>query len=294
MKISKFANIIYTIIFILIVALMVVPLIFVVIISFSSEASIATNGYSFFPKEYSLMAYRYLWQSRAYIGRAFFNSVFITVAGTILGLCIVIPYGYALSMEEFRWRNFFTIFALIPMLFSGGLVASYMINTQIYHLANTYFALILPIACSSFYIIIARTWFITALPHEIVDAGRIDGANEWQIFLSVVLPISKPVIATIGLFFTFGFWNSWYEALLYIDSNHRDLYSLQYMLISIERQATSLAKNEQYLGVDSLANIPTDTVRMAIVVVIVLPVTMAFPFFQKYLISGLTIGALKS
>ena len=294
MKISKFANLIYTIIFTLIIALMVVPLIFVVIISITSEASIAANGYSFFPSEYSLKAYRYLWQSRAYIGRAFFNSVFITITGTILGLCIVIPYGYALSMEEFKGRNFFAIFALIPMLFSGGLVASYMINTQVYHIANTYFALILPIACSSFYIFIARTWFITALPHEMVDAGRIDGGNEWQIFLSVVLPISKPVIATIGLFFTFGFWNSWYEALLYIDSNHRNLYSLQYLLISIERQATSLARNEQYLGVDSLANIPSDTVRMAIVVVIVLPVTMAFPFFQKYLISGLTIGALKS
>ena len=294
MKISRLANIIYSLIFILLIIIMIMPLIFVVMISVSSEASIALHGYSFLPAEFSLKAYDYLWQARAYIGRAFFNSVFITVVGTLLGLFIVVPYGYALSMTEFKLRGFFTVFALIPMLFSGGLVASYMINTQVYHLANTYFSLILPIACSSFYIFIVRTWFITSLPHEIVDAGRIDGASELQIFTDVVLPISKPVIATIGLFFTFSFWNSWYESLLYIDSNHTELYSLQYLLISIERQATTLSRNEQYLGVDSIRSIPADSVRMAIVVIIVLPITLAFPFFQKYLVSGLTLGSLKS
>ncbi|MBE5859006.1 MAG: carbohydrate ABC transporter permease [Butyrivibrio sp.] len=293
MKISRFANFIYTLLFILISIIMVIPVLFVVIISLSSERSIALNGYAFIPAEFSLSAYSYLWQASSFIGRAFINSIFITVAGTILGLFIVIPYGYALSLREFRHRNFFTVFAIIPMLFSGGLVASYMINTQIYHLANTYLSLLLPIACSSFYIFISRTWFSTSLPHELIDAGRIDGATELQIFSGLVLPLAKPLIATIGLFFTFGYWNSWYEALLYIDSNHTDLYTLQYMLISIERQVSSLAKNEQYLGVDSLTSLPTDSVRMAIVVVIVIPITMAFPFFQKYLISGLTMGALK-
>ena len=294
MKTRRITNIIYSLIFILISILMVMPLVFVIMISVSSEASIASNGYSFLPSEYSLKAYSYLWQSRSYIGRAFLNSLFITVAGTLLGLFIVTPYGYALSMKEFKGRKFFTVFALIPMLFSGGMVASYMINTQVYHLANTYLILILPIACSSFYIFIARTWFATSLPHEIIDAGRIDGAGEWQIFRILVLPISKPLIATIGLFFTFGFWNSWYEALLYIDSNHSNLYSLQYLLISIERQASSLSRNEQYIGVESIAAIPADTVRMAIVVILVLPITMVFPFFQKYLVSGLTLGSLKN
>jgi len=179
------------------------------------------------------------------------------------------------------------------MLFAGGLVATYMINTQIYKLKNTYWAMILPGACSSFYIIIMRTFFQTSVPDSIIEAGKLDGASQLRIFAQLVLPVSLPVIATIGLFLTFNYWNAWYSAMLYIDSNHRELYPLQYVLISIEKNISFMARNEDYLTEESMRNLPTETMRMAIVMVVVIPIACSYPFFQRYFVGGLTIGAVK-
>ncbi len=286
-------NVLYSLLFILLALSTFLPVVFVFIISISSEASVAQHGYSFFPAEFSLESYQYLWQSKDYIGRAFLNSVGITVAGTALGLTLTSTMGYSLSRPNFYFRSAQTWLILIPMLFSGGLVATYMVNTQIYHLKNTYFALVLPGACSTFYIIVMRTFFQTTVPDSIIESGKMDGASQLRIFAQLVLPISLPVIATIGLFLTFNYWNMWYGAMLYLDSNHRSLYPLQYVLISIEKNIEFMARNEEFLTTESMQNLPSETMRMAIVMVVVLPIACSYPFFQRYFVGGLTIGAVK-
>ncbi len=292
-RIKPLTNVLTSGLFIVLALMTFLPLVFVFIISISSEASIAQYGYSFIPHELSTKAYDYLAQSTDYIGRAFINSIFITVSGTALGLVLIGTMGYAVSRPNFYLRKFYTILIFIPMLFGGGLVATYMVNTQLYGLKNTYWALILPGACSSFYIIIMRTFFQTTVPDSIIESGKIDGASQLRIFIQLVIPISLPVIATIGLFLTFNYWNAWYGAMLYCSTNRRDLYPLQYVLISIERNLEFLTKNEQYITGASKVDLPNETIRMAIVMIVVLPIACSYPFFQRYFISGLTIGAVK-
>ena len=292
-RIKPATNAVFSLVFILLALTTFLPVVFVFIISISSEASIAQNGYSFFPTELSSEAYAYLWQSKDYIGRAFLNSIGITVAGTLLGLCLTSTLGYVLSRPNYYLRGLYTWMIIIPMLFSGGLVATYMVNTQIYQLKNTYWAMVLPGACSTFYVIIMRTFFHTTVPDSIIESGKIDGASQLRIFAQLVLPISLPVIATIGLFLTFNYWNMWYGAMLYVDSNHRELYPLQYVLVSIEKNIEFLARNEEYLTTDAMQNLPSETMRMAIVMVVVIPIACSYPFFQRYFVGGLTIGAVK-
>lgn len=292
-QLKPLTNILFSLLFILLALITFLPVLFVFIISISSEASIAQNGYSFFPKELSFDAYKYLWTSKDYIGRAFINSIGITIAGTALGLVLTSTLGYALSRPNFRLKGLYTIMIIIPMLFSGGLVARYMVNTQIYHLKNTYLSMILPGACSTFYVVIMRTFFQTTIPDSIIESGKIDGASQLRIFTQLVLPISLPVIATIGLFLTFNYWNAWYGAMLYVDSNHRELYPLQYVLISIEKNISFMAQNEEYFSDESMLNLPSETMRMAIVMVVVIPIACSYPFFQRYFVGGLTIGAVK-
>ena len=286
-------NAIFSLIFILLALMTFLPVVFVFIISISSEASIAQNGYSFFPTEFSLESYKYLWQSKDYIGRAFLNSIGITLVGTLIGLVLTSTLGYVLSRPNYYMKSIYTWMLIVPMLFSGGLVAHYMVNTQIYHLKNTYWAMILPGACSTFYVIIMRTFFQTTVPDSIIESGKIDGASQLRIFTQLVLPISLPVIATIGLFLTFNYWNMWYGAMLYIDSNHRDLYPLQYVLISIEKNISFMARNEDYFTEAAMKNLPSETMRMAIVMVVVVPIACSYPFFQRYFVGGLTNGAVK-
>ena len=204
-----------------------------------------------------------------YIGGAFLNSIGITVVGTLLGLVMTSTMGFALSRPNYRLRSFFTWFIFIPMLFSGGLVASYMINAQILKLKDTYWALILPICCSSFYCRMVR------------------------IFVQIVLPISLPAIATIGLFLTFAYWNDWMMAKYYISGNRHNLFPLQYVLIALEENISFLTRNSQNMTAGTASNVPSETVRMAMVVISVVPIACSYPFFQKYFVSGLTIGAVK-
>ncbi len=293
-RISTPTNILFSLIFIALALIAVVPLIFVIIISFSSASSIQRIGYSFFPKSWSAEAYKYLWNLRDVIGRSFLVSVGITVVGTLLGLFLNATMGYVLSRRNFVLRNFFTKLIFIPMLFSGGLVSTYLINTQVLKLGNTYWALILPIAVSSFYIIVLRTFFQTTVPDSLIESGKIDGASQFTIFFRIVLPISLPGLATLGLFLSFAYWNSWFPAMLYIQSTHQHMYPLQYVLMSIERNLQFLTQNSQFMIPDeALRRLPTESVRMAIVVIVVIPIALAYPFFQRYFISGLTIGAIK-
>ena len=292
-RVSPVTNGLFSLTFILLAFLCLIPVIFVIIISFSTEASINTKGYSFLPAQWGLDAYTYLWRMRSTILRAVFNSIGITVVGTVLGLVLTTTLGYVLSRKNFFLRRFYIWFIFIPMLFNGGLLSTYVVNTQLLGLKDTYWALILPLACSSFYIIILRTFFSTTVPDEIIESGRVDGASQLRIFGQLVLPISLPAIATIGLFFTFTYWNDWFLARLYLNTNRQDLYPLQYLLISIERNIEFMTRNAQFMSPDAINNVPGETIRMAIVMVVVIPIACSYPFFQRYFISGLTIGAVK-
>jgi len=291
-RVAPLTNGLFSLVFVALALLCIVPVVFVVIISFSAGTSIASKGYSFVPDKWSLEAYDYLWRMRDIIFRNVFNSIGVTVAGTALGLALTTTFAYAISRRSFFLRRFYIWFIFIPMLFHGGLLSTYVVNTQLLGLKDTYLALILPLACSSFYIIILRTFFSTTVPEEIIESGRMDGASQLRIFAQLVLPISLPAIATIGLFLTFAYWNDWYQAMLYISTSSRHLYPLQYVLVNIERNIAFLTDNAHAMSTDS-TRLPSETMRMAIVVIIVLPIAFSYPFFQKYFISGLTIGSVK-
>lgn len=293
-SISKGTNVVLNILFIILAALCIIPFVFVLIISLTSEQALQANGYRFWPQEWSLGAYKYIFSSGSQIMRAYGITIIVTVSGTLLGLAIMSMYGYALSRKSFAYRKFFTKLIFIPMLFSGGMVSSYLVVTRFLGLKNKILALILPMCVSSFNIIILRTFFKTTVPDAIVESAKIDGASEWKLFLKIVLPISLPGIATIALFLTLGYWNDWFNAMLYIDDN--SLMPLQYLLIRIESSIEFLANNAALMGANALeasANMPKDTAKMAIVVITTLPIIFAYPFFQRYFVNGLTIGAVK-
>lgn len=292
-RVKPATNVCFSAIFILLALLCFLPALLVLIVSLSAESSVLNKGYSYFPSAWSLESYAYLLRQGAYIGRAFLNSIGVTVVGTCLGLVLCSTMGYALSRPNYKLRGFFTWFIFIPMLFSGGLVASYMINAQLLNLKNTYAVLILPMCCSSFYCIIMRTFFQTSVPDAIIESAKIDGARQIRIFVQIVLPISLPAIATVGLFFTFAYWNDWMMAKYYLNSNQQQLFPLQYVLISLENSMDFLSRNSQYMAPGEANNIPSETVRMSMVMVSVVPIACSYPFFQKYFITGLTIGAVK-
>ena len=290
-------NAAYSAVFVLLALLCVIPVVFVIIISFSSQASISKAGYTFVPAEWSAEAYRYVWHLRDYHGfptvlRSFLNSMSITVVGTLLGLALIASMGYVISRKHFRLRKAYAVFIFIPMIFNGGLLATYVINAQLLHLKNTYWALILPLACSSFYIMVMATFFRTTVPDEIIESGKIDGAGQLRIFAQLVLPISLPALATIALFLTFGYWNDWFQASLYLESQRHDLFPLQYVLVNIEKNIQFLANSDMVMN-DQGGELPTETMRMAIVVLTVVPIMFSYPFFQRYFVSGLTVGSVK-
>ena len=293
-RISARANILLNIMFLILALICVIPAVLVVSISFSAEQSITDYGYRLIPKIISLDGYGYLLKQGALIIRALGVSLFVTIVGTALGTPLTTLMGYVLSRPDYKLNGFLTMLVFIPMVFNGGLVSTYFIVSQFLHLKNTLWALILPLSVSSFNVVICRTFFKTTIPEELIESAKMDGATQFKIFFQIVLPISLPVIATIGLFLCFAYWNDWYQSMLYIDNQR--LYSLQALLNAIMTNINMLAQNAATMGAsmaDMVANMPKEAARMAIVVIIVLPIACAYPFFQKYFISGLTVGAVK-
>lgn len=272
----------------------IVPFIFVIIISFTDENSLAMNGYRFIPEKWSTHAYSYILESGESILRSYGITILVTVLGTVIGLLLISTYAYALSRKTYAYRSFFTKVITIPMLFSGGMIANYLIVTKVLMLKDTIWALILPLCMNSFNIIVLRTFFKTSIPDAVMESAKIDGASEWRLFFKIVIPMALPGLATIGLFLTLGYWNDWFNAMMYIDN--QDLIPLQYLLIKIESSMDFLISNKAMMGVDGItaaANLPKETIKMAIVVISTLPIIFAYPFFQRYFVNGLTIGAVK-
>lgn len=292
-QIKKPTNVFFNIIFILLSLLCIFPLVFVFSISITSEASIQSLGYQIIPSEFSGAAYEFLWNERASIIHAALMSVFITVLGTIIAVTLTTTMGYVLSRRGYKLKPVYTWMVFIPMIFNGGMLASYMVNANILQLRNTIWALILPLACSSFNVTICKTFFRTTVPDSIIESAKIDGAGQFRIFGQIVLPISKPIMATIGMFAAFGYWNDWFQSSLYV--NEKKLHTLQAMLNNIQSNIEYIANNP-YGGLSMQqykASMPTESVRMAIAIIIIVPIACAYPFFQKYFISGLTIGSVK-
>ena len=295
-RIKPATNILFNLMFLILALACFLPIIFIFIISITDNNIIRSEGYQILvtAKTFSGSAYEYLWGQRQTILNALWVSVYVTVLGTILGVMLTSLMGYVLSRTEHKLNNFLTILVFIPMVFGGGMTASYVINSQVLHLSDTMWILILPLAVSSFNVTIARTFFRTTIPDGIIESAKIDGASQWTVFFRIILPISKPVLATIGLFLAFGYWNDWFQAKLYIRNDK--LYSLQAMLDRMQQNLDYLTKNPTAMlatASDLKKNMPQESVRMAIAFVVAVPIACVYPFFQKYFISGLTVGAVK-
>lgn len=293
-RVSKPTNVVLNIIFLLMALMCVIPVLLVVAISFSAEQSITEYGYRFIPKIVSAEGYTFLISQGKMIIRALGVSLFVTIVGTVIGVILTTLMGYVLSRPDYKLNGFLTMVVFIPMVFNGGLVSNYFIVSQFLGLKNSVWVLILPLAVSSFNVTICRTFFKTTIPESLVESAKMDGASQLVIFSRIVLPISLPVLATIGLFLCFAYWNDWYQSMLYIDDTK--LLSLQALLNQILTNIQMLAKNAATIGVSAaemLAKMPQEAARMAIVVIIVFPIACAYPYFQKYFISGLTVGAVK-
>ena len=273
----------------------IIPFIFVIIIAFSSEASIREIGYSFVPLEWSLDAFRFAFKKLPQIWRSYFNSILITVVGTVLSTLMCAMYSYTLYRPDFKYRRFFNFLSFFTMIFGGGLVPTYIVCTQVLGLSENYAALIVPLLVNPFNIIIMRTFFKSAVPMDLIEAATIDGSGEFSTLFRIVAPIAKPGVATVALLNALAFWNEWYLSLLYIKRN-KVLQPLQALLMELQNNVQYLNQMSGQLGaaaIEEAAKMPSQSLRLVLVVLIVVPIACAYPFFQRYIVAGLTVGSVK-
>ena len=293
-RVSNTTNMFFHLLMLLLSIMCIVPLVLVLSISLSEEKAIFEYGYRLIPKAVSVEGYTYLFSQQSTIARSMIFSILVTVIGTGISVLLNSLMGYVLSRREYKLQKFFIWFVFIPMIFNGGLVSTYFIISQFLRLRDTMWVLILPLAVSSFHVILCKTFFRTTIPDSLIESAKLDGANQWTIFFQLVFPLSLPVLATIGLFASFGYWNDWFTAMLYIDNP--GLLTLQAYLSRLLADIQFLTRNAALMGISQamiLASMPREAARMAIVIVAILPIACAYPFFQKYFISGLTVGAVK-
>ena len=288
-------NALFTTILCIVSLTMIIPMALVVVVSFSSELSIANKGFSFFPEQWSLEGYRYLAKMGDQVLRSYGITIFYTVTGTLMSLTVMSLYAYVLAQRSFRHHKFMTWILFFTMLFGGGLVPSYILNVRYLHIYDTVWVFLLPSLVSAYNVIILRTFIQTTIPESLFEAARIDGANHFQVFGKIVLPLYKAGLATIGLFNVVGRWNDWFTGVLYIENPN--LVPLQTLLQKIQSSIDFIKQNAAIAGtpdaIELMRNIPQQNLRMACMIIIILPVLAAYPFFQRYFVSGLTIGSVK-
>lgn len=265
------------------------PFIMLVSNSFNSENYIRFHGFSLFPMEATLEAYKIIFKTPMTIIRAYGVSILVTVVGTTLGLFIITLTAYVISRKDFKYRNFFSFFFYFTTLFNGGMVCTYIFYIQYLHLKDSLWALILPSIFNVFYLLIMRS-FVSALPTALIESAKIDGAGEYKIFFSIILPLLKSGLATIGLFIALGYWNDWYNAMLYMSSEEK--YPLQYMLYNLQQQTQALARIASQAGI-VMSDMPSNSLKMAMAVVATGPIILVYPFVQKYFVKGVTVGSVK-
>lgn len=296
LEVSGRTNAVINAVMVLIALACALPILLIYISSFTAETAIRNHGFSFFPAQWSLSAYRMLFEeSLSQILVSYRNTAVLTVAGTLLSLFIMTMYAYAISRSVFRARRALTFFAYFTMLFSGGLVPSYIVNTTIFGLRDSFWVLLLPSLVGAYNIIVLRTFFSSGDNSPIIEAAKIDGAGEFRIYGQIILPISKPALATIGLFTAIMYFSKWFEVMLYIDSKSK--WTIQYMLQRVMQNIQYLRSNPELLmteeGAEMLANLPNESAKMALTVLTMTPVLAFYPYFQKYFVKGLTLGSVK-
>jgi len=288
-------NLFFTVVMGIVAIIVILPMVLVVTVSFSSTASISNRGYAFIPMEWTLQGYDYLWKLNTQLVNSYIVSIGYAVLGTALSLIFMGMYAYVLAQNGFPARRFFTWLIFITMLFSGGLVPSYILNTRYLRIANTFWIFLLPGLANAWSVIILRTFLKTSVPESLVESARIDGAGHFRIFGQIVLPLFKAGLATIGLFGFVARWNDWFLALLYNDKP--TLTPLQTLLYRLQGTINFLRDNAAVAstpdGLEVIKNLPTDNLRMACTVVVVLPILFAYPFFQRYFVRGMLVGSIK-
>lgn len=292
-KSEKRFQVIIHIILIFMALAAILPLWVLVAGSVTGEQELILEGYSLMPKTFSLDAYKYLFYKASEIFRAYGITVFITVVGTAASLFITPLLAYPLSRKDFKARNIVSFLVFFTMLFNGGIVPSYIMWTRIFHLKNTITALILPgLLMNGFNVILMKNYFAQNIPAELIEAAKMDGAGEFKIFFKMILPLSLPIMATVGLFVGIGYWNDWTNGLYYVTD--AKLYSLQNLLNRILQDVQFLNSSTMTnAGVAATTQMPSVSIRMAISVVGILPIMVLYPFFQKYFVKGIAVGAVK-
>lgn len=270
------------------------PVILVFIAAFTDEKAINKNGFSFMPETWSLDGMQSVLKYGKQLMMSYGVTIFITVFGTLLGLLLMSMFAYSISRPDFRLSKFLAIFLLIPMLFNGGTLSGYIVFTSYYHLKDSLWLLILPLCVSTMNVIILRTYIANSIPGELMEAAKIDGAGEYRTFFQITLPLLKPSLAAVGFMMATAYWNDWQNALLYITSDNKK--PLQLLLVNIQKSIEFLLNSSNVPAAARAAmggNIPQYSATMATVVVVIAPIMIVYPFFQKYFVKGLTVGSVK-
>ena len=289
-SVKLFPKIVMNLFFIIISVIFIVPLLYIISISFTSNSDIVAHGFRLIPGNPSFVAYNYILTNISMILNAYLISIIVTVAGTLCSLLFTSMLAYVISRKDFALSKYITRYVLFPMLFNGGMVTWYILITQYLHLKNNLFVLILPYVIVPWHVILMRS-FMMDLPQALFEAAKIDGASEIGIFFRIVLPLSKPALATVGIFCAFIYWNDWWLSMLYIDS--QKLVPIQLLLYRIMKNVEFMAQNaDKALGL-SIKDLPTEPARMAVCILAAGPMMIVFPFFQKYFVKGLTLGSVK-
>lgn len=270
------------------------PVILVFVAAFTDEQSINKNGFTFIPEKWSLSGMESVLKYGKQLLTSYGVTIFITVFGTLLGLLLMSMFAYSISRPDFRLSKFLSIYLLIPMLFNGGTLSGYIIFTTYYNLKDSLWLLILPLCVSTMNVIILRTYIANSIPGELMEAAKIDGAGEYRTFFQITLPLLKPSLAAVGFMMATAYWNDWQNAMLYITSDAKK--PLQLLLVNIQKSIEFLLNNSNVPAAARAAmggNIPQYSATMATVVVVIAPIMVVYPFFQKYFVKGLTVGSVK-
>ena len=297
-KISKkklgAGQIILAIILLLLTVFFFAPVLLVFISAFTDEVYITQHGFSFFPAVWSMNGINAVLRYGQQLLQSYAVTIGITVVGTFMGLLFMSMFAYSISRPGFRLSKFLSIFLLIPMLFNGGQLAGYIVFTQWYGLKDNLLVLILPLCVTTMNVIILRTYIANSIPGELMEAAKIDGAGDYRTFFQITLPLLKPSLAAVGFMMATAYWNDWQNALLYIESNSKK--PLQLLLINIQKSIEFLLNNSNVPASARAAmggTIPQYSSTMATVLVVIGPIMIVYPFFQKYFIKGLTVGSVK-
>lgn len=278
--------------FLLISICIILPFVLIISISISDERSLIENGYRFIPETFSFDAYRYVFESPLVLLRAYGVTITVTVIGTLVGLLMTAMTAYVISRRDFRYNRPATFYIFLTMLFNGGIVSFYILMTQYLHVKDTIWALILPGLLSPWNIMVMKG-FLSKIPFEIIESAKMDGASETRVFFTMIIPLAKPALATIGLLISFLYWNEWFNGMLFIDNDR--LVPLQLMLVRIMNTIEFLSANAEFtssIGINP-TEFPSLSMRMAMAVLVAGPMLCIFPFFQRYFVRGLTLGSLK-